>query len=1507
MKKQLTVLLLVLVLALTAAVGIACQPKTYSLTYYTGGGSGTAPSVELLEEGATVTVKANMFTAPEGKEFDGWSDGTNKYQPNDTFKMPASDVILTALWKDKSAPQPEYWTVTFKVGERTVKSVQVEKGQKIAAADIPTEAELLLDWGQNFEGWFVGEGESAVAFTAQTEITSNLEVIAKVTTETIEEVTITYVWGEGDNDSSESMEILGDPYYVSGIMQFGVMPPEGSEFAGWTLQGDKSGKVYEPDEEIILEEDMTFIAKWVKIAQQTWTVTFKVDERTVKSVQVEKGQKIAAADIPSEAELLLGWDQEFEGWFVGEGASAVAFTADTEITSDLVVIAKIGVAFEEVTIIYVWGEGANDKTTSTAVLGDPYELEGIMALRITPPENSELVGWKLKGDLSGKLYEVGEEITPEEDMTFVAEWLTHMPDEVVITYKAGEGEGSDKTVQANKGWTASVKSLSELGNPFTAPKGKIFIGWKLEGDSTEKVYAPGEDITPTAAMTFVAQWAAVVGAVDTTETATLVLTLGTNNGSMYIYNATTDKETEVKLTYTLTGTALVVTIGQDSFNGTLAENKITITLTYQSKSYVFQPAASVSAPSVTFDANGGTGNAPEIGELVKQSSGYYKLVLPQNTFVAPQGKEFDTWTLTINGKEDGKRKVGSSVMLADGDVVIVKALWKDSVVVEPDPLEGDVYVGNCTVPTTTIVGGLQGGGQTYVKFVVDLANLKVEYWLKDASKGVLVNATLVSSKPDAYGADASYLEVKLADNLAYSLLIKADKSKLAMYNTSDELLSNGEFTGEQTSVEKTINDYIGVYGGSGMTAGSNNIVALIVGEESFKLVADDGYILEYAYSDAKVTIRTVEGNLVVAYVNASGYMTISYTVTFTADDTANVEYSRKMGSNPTTASGTFKATQMLTVTWSLGEGVEGTAPEAQQIVPGVVIAEVPTDPTRFGYTFLGWFAPEATEAFNFETPITANITLTAKWEKIENVTVTFAANNKDYKGTAPESQTIAFNTKATKPADLTCEGYIFLGWFTTYAATTEFDFDSNVTADITIYAGWEKLVEITTVIPGQENATSTARRGEKITLGEAPEYLEGYTFVGWTVNNTSALNAASAEYPIGDKVDKLTITAVFTVVLKNGDNPEDTETWTYRTDNRIALDGGETVSVVDGVANMYDAFSIGIDIENKVFYYLDGMQAYSFTANDKETTLTFNGRGGATLGEHEGAYQTANTSSGIDVTLTFGSQEFVLKLAMDAQYNVTLAEYLEITINDAVYSFGLKPIDYETVKELIGVYNITDSDEDSYVLTVTYGDDKQLHMTLEYFGTTYDATDIVLNSENGLSVEFKVKMGVGSATTYTLTLASGAYTFEADDLLEYTIEKRPDSTGGDDADIQWVAFDDTDEYLNQLASTKTKLYFEKSIVASGTTFVGIELSLFNNSTLMLKPIYLNGESETIGTTSHNNVTKVEGTTFLKFAPVSSINYKGIVLGKDSNNNYYVTSLYYKTEVQQTTKLVIKTA
>ena len=70
---------------------------------------------------------------------------------------------------------------------------------------------------------------------------------------------------------------------------------------------------------------------------------------------------------------------------------------------------------------------------------------------------------------------------------------------------------------------------------------------------------------------------------------------------------------------------------------------------------------------------------------------------------------------------------------------------------------------------------------------------------------------------------------------------------------------------------------------------------------------------------------------------------------------------------------------------------------------------------------------------------------------VPKYTVTYNANGH---GTAPSAQTILSGSKYTKPSNPTASGYTFGGWYTNSACTTAYDFNTAVTADITLYAKW---------------------------------------------------------------------------------------------------------------------------------------------------------------------------------------------------------------------------------------------------------------------------------------------------------------------------------------------------------------------------------------------------------------------------------------------------------------------
>ncbi|MCM1025381.1 MAG: InlB B-repeat-containing protein, partial [Roseburia sp.] len=120
---------------------------------------------------------------------------------------------------------------------------------------------------------------------------------------------------------------------------------------------------------------------------------------------------------------------------------------------------------------------------------------------------------------------------------------------------------------------------------------------------------------------------------------------------------------------------------------------------------------------------------------------------------------------------------------------------------------------------------------------------------------------------------------------------------------------------------------------------------------------------------------------------------------------------------------------------------KGGSPVAEQeVVDGDKVSE-PEAPVREGYTFDGWMLEG--EAYDFETPVTGDITLVAAWAEVVNVyTVTFDSNG----GSPVAEQEVVDGDKVSEPEAPVREGYTFGGW--TLEGET-YDFETPVTGDIT--------------------------------------------------------------------------------------------------------------------------------------------------------------------------------------------------------------------------------------------------------------------------------------------------------------------------------------------------------------------------------------------------------------------------------------------------------------------------
>ena len=172
----------------------------------------------------------------------------------------------------------------------------------------------------------------------------------------------------------------------------------------------------------------------------------------------------------------------------------------------------------------------------------------------------------------------------------------------------------------------------------------------------------------------------------------------------------------------------------------------------------------------------------------------------------------------------------------------------------------------------------------------------------------------------------------------------------------------------------------------------------------------------------------------------------------------------------------------------------GSEVPSQKIEKGKT-AQKPADPAREGYTFEGWFDGET--EYDFTKAVEKNFTLSAKWTEVPAAsvyyTVRFMDGANEYKSAKVES-----GKPAQKPADPVKNGYAFKEWI--LSDGTAYDFTKAVTADITLYATWNKIQTPETVyytVTFDSGVTAQqVEQGKKAVEPEAPE-KEGYVFAGW--------------------------------------------------------------------------------------------------------------------------------------------------------------------------------------------------------------------------------------------------------------------------------------------------------------------------------------------------------------------------------------------------------------------------
>jgi len=370
------------------------------------------------------------------------------------------------------------------------------------------------------------------------------------------------------------------------------------------------------------------------------------------------------------------------------------------------------------------------------------------------------------------------------------------------------------------------------------------------------------------------------------------------------------------------------------------------------------------------------------------------------------------------------------------------------------------------------------------------------------------------------------------------------------------------------------------------------------------------------------------------------------------------------------------------INYELNEGINNALnPSGYFISDGLITLE---NPTRWKYTFLGWFSDSSftTSSSTIASGSSDTKTFYAKWEPT-NFAVTYELNGGSISGSNPTSVNIASSTVAL--ISPTKDGYTFDGWYnnSNFSGTKYTNFSAWYT-DRTYYAKWNATVyTISYVLAGgtnpSANLTSYIITTQDFTLLEPTK--NGYTFVAWKDENATS----QTTLPMGSYGNK-TYTATWTPTsyaisyqLNGGSLSSSTSTYTIES-NSISLGqasktgssfdgwfdnenfGGTSItSLAQGSIGDKTYYAKWTEVQNTISYHLNSGTNHvnnpsSYTVSSPTITLLDPSRSGYTFGGwFDNANYTGSAITSIDSggtsNKTFYAQWSIIEYSIDYELN----------------------------------------------------------------------------------------------------------------------------------------------------------------------------------------------------------------------------------------------------------------
>lgn len=266
-------------------------------------------------------------------------------------------------------------------------------------------------------------------------------------------------------------------------------------------------------------------------------------------------------------------------------------------------------------------------------------------------------------------------------------------------------------------------------------------------------------------------------------------------------------------------------------------------------------------------------------------------------------------------------------------------------------------------------------------------------------------------------------------------------------------------------------------------------------------------------------------------------------------------YDAPEGGNKITTETVFTENTTVYAQWGVARSVyfvsnDTTVYQTQTVAVGEP-ASKPTNPTRSGYTFAGWYTDtDRTVAYDFSTPVTEDIYLYAKWTQ-NSGSVTPAPNRPIVPPVIVEPTTPSNPTQPTQPEKT--EETIVTESPNGVEATTTVNSDGIIT-------------EVKAEVPSSV-AINAAVTGEAVQLPMEPVANTTLSFLAPTITvNTNCASDIPVEIPVIDP------TPGTVVIIVNADGSETVvATSSVTADGVVAnLPDGATIKVVDNAMSFKD-------------------------------------------------------------------------------------------------------------------------------------------------------------------------------------------------------------------------------------------------------------------------------------------------------------------------------------------------